>query len=88
MNNLLPGVPLIESPFFEKHVAELPEANKSIARDLYQRGYAIIRFPDEQFDVKAERISQTLSPRFEIEEWKKSKNTISAYRMHGATTRT
>ena len=73
MKNLLPGVPLIESPFFEQHVAELPEAYKSIARDLYARGYAIIRFPDEQFDVKAERIRQTLSPRFDVEEWKKSK---------------
>ncbi len=73
MKNLLPGVPLIESPFFEQHVAELPDAYVPIARSLHEWGYAIIRFPDEGFYEKASRIRHSLAPRFDIDEWKKSK---------------
>ncbi|QGM99195.1 phytanoyl-CoA dioxygenase family protein [Methylocystis parvus] len=65
---LLPGVPLIESPFFEHDLATLPAEIRSVARQLHDRGYAIIDFPDADFDRKAESIKARLAARFDWRE--------------------
>ena len=49
--NPLPGVPIVESPFFEVlsgNFAEDAEALR-IGRDLRRNGYAIFDFPDPDF---------------------------------------
>jgi hypothetical protein len=69
---ILPGVPLVESPFFEEIAAASgfdPETSR-IARDLNERGFAVFRFPDEQFDDRAARIKQNLASHFDFESWR------------------
>ena len=61
-HNSLPGIPLIESPFFEKffqNEAHPPELT-DLARRLRQNGFATLRFPDPEFDERAERIKRDL----------------------------
>lgn len=63
--DLLPGVPLVESPFFEQDVASLPPEIQPVARQLHDRGYAILDFPDADFDRRAEAIKARLARRFD-----------------------
>jgi hypothetical protein len=72
LRDILPGVPLVESPFFEEIAAASgfdPETSR-IARDLNERGFAVFRFPDEQFDDRAARIKQNLASHFDFESWR------------------
>lgn len=71
-NNPLPGVPDIESPFFEKVFAAkgLPDETMAVARQLHERGYAVIDFPDPDFEARAERIKAKLGEGFDFEHWK------------------
>ncbi|KAF2992250.1 phytanoyl-CoA dioxygenase family protein [Methylocystis sp. MJC1] len=62
--DLLPGVPLIESPFFSQDISSLPEAYQPIAQQLHDQGFAVIDFPDAQFDERAEAIKSRLAARF------------------------
>lgn len=67
LRKLLPGVPLVESPFFD---AILPTAGfdpetERVARDLHRDGFAVIRFQDEEFDQRAERIKEYLGRQFD-----------------------
>ena len=53
--NPLPGVPIVESPFFDvlsEQFAGDAEVLR-VARDLNRDGYAIIDFPDPGFDARA-----------------------------------
>ena len=59
-DNPLPGVPLIESPFFERLLPGLPEEIHDIAKQLHDKGYAVFDFPDSAFIERAERIKQDL----------------------------
>jgi hypothetical protein len=68
----LPGIPLVESPFFEEIAAECdfdPETAR-IAKELNEKGFAVLRFPDEKFDERAERIKQNLASRFDFDSWR------------------
>jgi ectoine hydroxylase-related dioxygenase (phytanoyl-CoA dioxygenase family) len=63
---LLPGVPVVASPFFEEIVAggyfdawEVP-----LARSLRELGYAVFDFPDAKLAERASRIRSTLEPLF------------------------
>jgi hypothetical protein len=71
-HNPLPGVPLIESPFFDAALAELDldEPTKAIAVQLHKQGWAVIDFPDPEFDVLAERIKRSLHSRFDWDSWR------------------
>ncbi|MGR8933793.1 MAG: phytanoyl-CoA dioxygenase family protein [Gammaproteobacteria bacterium] len=60
VHNPLPGIPLVESPLFEKLLSGLPEHVRDIAVQLHTNGYAVIDFPDDDFDNRAERIKQYL----------------------------
>ncbi|WP_374589708.1 phytanoyl-CoA dioxygenase family protein [Novosphingobium sp.] len=69
MNNLLPGIPLIESPLFPALVGELQldEEETRIANDLREQGYAVFDFRDPDLEARMERIKANLGPRYEID---------------------
>jgi Phytanoyl-CoA dioxygenase (PhyH) len=69
---ILPGVPLVESPFFDEIAAasDFDSETLRIARELNEKGFAVLRFPDEQFDDRATRIKQNLAPRFDFASWR------------------
>jgi hypothetical protein len=72
LKSLLPGVPLVESPFFDviaKESSPDPEALR-IAKSLNEDGIAIFRFPDDQFEERAERIKARLARRFDLPAWR------------------
>lgn len=62
-SNLLPGVPLVESPFFDQFFNEknTPPVLLDIARQLRQNGFAVIDFPDQDFDQIADTIKADLT---------------------------
>ena len=70
----LPGIPLIESPFFSREVEQkgLSNFERDVACALHDKGYAVIDFPDDDFDQRVDRILEALSPQFDIPEWRKS----------------
>ena len=66
MTNPLPGVPLVESPFFDRFFNEDTDPQTlEIARNLRKDGYAIFQFPDKQFDKRAQRIKKELKPLYD-----------------------
>lgn len=74
MKNLLPGVPHVESPFFKQLFSDpgLDAETRRIAHDLGTKGYAVLDFPDPEFDVKAEAIKAELAPHYDLEGWRSS----------------
>ena len=69
LQDVFPGVPLVESPLFRKFIDELAltPAERKVAIDLHDRGYAVIDFPDEQLDERIERIKRYLLPLFDAD---------------------
>jgi hypothetical protein len=69
---ILPGVPLVESPFFDEIAAAsgFDSETARIARELNEKGFAVLRFPDEEFDDRADRIKRNLAPRFDFASWR------------------
>lgn len=67
--NLLPGLPLIESPLFESIIQQmdLTEDEAPIARSLHEKVYAVINFPDAQIDDRIQRIKNNLAPMFPVD---------------------
>ena len=59
----LPGIPPIESPLFEQIFADGSRSPEvlDLARRLRRDGFAVLRFPDETFDERAERIKTRLA---------------------------
>lgn len=68
-SELLPGVPLVESPLFAASMAEAGLVGEEIevARSLHDRGYAVIDFPDPDIHRRIDRIKQRLSAHFGID---------------------
>ena len=64
---LLPGVPIVESPFFAEILASnyFLDWEKPIAADLYENGYALLDFPDPDIANRAKRIIDELAPHYE-----------------------
>lgn len=60
MMNLLPGVPRVESPLREDLFALADEETRRVARDLGENGFAVIEFPDPEFDRVAVSITGRL----------------------------
>ena len=83
---ILPGVPLVESPFFDEIAAEsgFDAETARIARDLNQNGFAILRFPDEQFEVRAEKIKQNLVSHFDFAAWRAEGWKLGGMRVQDA----
>lgn len=67
--NLLPGLPLIESPLFPMLKTEmgLTPDEERIANDLFERGYAIFDFPDSDIDERIARVKADLAPRYGVD---------------------
>lgn len=69
IRDLLPGVPLVESPLFFAMLDEVefsPEERR-VAVELHDRGYAIIDFPDDQLDIRSKRIKENLGRHFDVD---------------------
>lgn len=69
---MLPGVPLVESPFFDEIAATCafdPETAR-IAKDLNEKGFAILRFPDAGIDERAARIKRNLASNVDLDAWR------------------
>lgn len=71
--NTLPGVPLVESPFFNRHFNESVNSDiLDIATKLNKDGYVIIPFPDKQFSKKAERIKTDLKESYDWDAYREN----------------
>ncbi len=72
--NTLPGVPYIESPFFDKifNNETCSEELLTTAKQLRENGFAIISFPDKDFDQKAENIKSELKSHYDWKAYKKN----------------
>jgi hypothetical protein len=68
----LPGIPDVESPLFEKllRLKEISPETEDVARRLRRDGFAVISFPDPDFDEVATRIIRALHPLFDLEAWR------------------
>ena len=68
MTNPFPGVPLIESPLFPtlKTSQGLTAEEEGIGTSLYEKGYAVLDFPDADLDARIDRIKHSLGPRYGI----------------------
>ena len=68
---LFPGLPLIHQPHFEEswpfaeHSIEINELARSLNRD----GFAVIDFPETEFDGICDRLKQTLNPHYAWDKW-------------------
>ncbi|MCY4386899.1 MAG: phytanoyl-CoA dioxygenase family protein [Desulfurellaceae bacterium] len=64
---LLPGVPIVDSPFFEEILASsyFCDWERQTAASLYRKGYAVLDYPDPDISVQAQRIRDSLAPLFE-----------------------
>jgi ectoine hydroxylase-related dioxygenase (phytanoyl-CoA dioxygenase family) len=69
LNNLFPGLPLIESPLFSNQLETLglTEEEARIGFDLHERGYAVFEFPDDEIDARIERVKDSLAAQFGID---------------------
>lgn len=66
MTDILPGIPLIESPLFyaQKAAFGLTDEEERIATSLHEKGYAVFDFPDAELDARIERIKHSLAPHY------------------------
>jgi hypothetical protein len=64
-DNPLPGVPAVESPFSAQIFASADAETQRVARDLARDGFAVIEFPDADFDRIAEDIKANLKDRYD-----------------------
>jgi hypothetical protein len=69
VSNVLPGLPLIESPLFFKNLKDLGLSllEKQIATSLYEKGYAVFDFPDADLSSRIDRIKDNLGPQYGID---------------------
>lgn len=71
MRSLLPGIPLVESPFFQEiaKASSFDSETLRVAKALNEDGFAVFRFPDDKFEERAARIKARLAPRFDFSCW-------------------
>lgn len=67
--NPLPGVPAIESPFFNAIFADADDVTQQVAQQMHARGFAVIEFPDPDFATLADNIRTRLEPHFDAAAW-------------------
>jgi hypothetical protein len=69
--NPLPGVPAVESPFFKQIFADpgIDAATLDVARQLHDKGFAVIDFPDDDFDQIADNIKAKLHEKYDWQYW-------------------
>jgi hypothetical protein len=66
LRSIFPGIPHVESPLFERLLGQLDLTVEEarVARDLHERGYAVIDFPDDHIEERIARVQDYLAPRF------------------------
>ncbi|WP_420030930.1 phytanoyl-CoA dioxygenase family protein [Sphingomonas flavescens] len=66
LRSIFPGIPYVESPLFERLLGQLDLTVEEarVARDLHERGYAVIDFPDDHIEERIARVQDYLAPRF------------------------
>jgi hypothetical protein len=69
--NPLPGVPNVESPFFEAIFADADPVLRDLALQLSVNGFAVMDFPDANFEAKAEAIKTNLNTHFSAQDWER-----------------
>jgi Phytanoyl-CoA dioxygenase (PhyH) len=70
---VLSGVPIIESPFFEQEIDRFDGKVRRIARDLHEKGYSVLDFPEHGFEQLAESIKQDLTDRMDLAGWREGR---------------
>ena len=84
-NNPLPGYPLIDSPFFDDFAENLYDGETlSIARNLHENGFAVIEFPDPDFDRISQGIMKDLHDNYDWEKWRRGE--VDSLRIQDAWT--
>ncbi|MBD8564051.1 phytanoyl-CoA dioxygenase family protein [Oxalobacteraceae sp. CFBP 8763] len=69
--NSLSGVPSVENPLFARIFDEsIDPKTRRIAFELATKGYAVLDFPDPDFDSMAESIKQKLHPHYDLKGWR------------------
>lgn len=66
--NCLPGVPSVESPFFNE-LFDKADPRHEIAASLSKDGFVVIDFPEPQIDEMIERIQLELRPMYNWADW-------------------
>lgn len=86
IENSLPGVPDVESPFFERlfRAKDLSPDTLQVARKLHDDGFAVIDFPDPEFDQVASEIIRKLHTRYDWQAWREGK--VEGLRVQDAWT--
>lgn len=81
---LLPGVPLVESPFFDRIFTDdaFDAETLRLAREFRQNGYAVLDFPDADFMARAACIRERLDPQYDWAGWRAG--TKSSLRLQDA----
>jgi hypothetical protein len=80
--NVLPGVPKIESPLFDRLFEDADPETLRIARALHEDGFALIDFPEPDFPALADAIIARLGPQMPLEAWRAG--SASGPRTEGA----
>lgn len=80
--NTLPGVPSVESPFFDRLFADADPETRRVAEDLRRDGLAVIDFPEPQFAELADAIIAELGPRMPLDGFRAGQT--SGPRIEGA----
>lgn len=68
--NPLPGVPVVESPFYERLSAGWDATTRAVGDALRRDGYAVIEFPEPDLDSLIENVVTELSPRYDWRRWR------------------
>jgi hypothetical protein len=87
--NPLPGVPAVESPFFDHIFADpgMDAETRRIANDLRENGYAVLDFPDPDFAIVAAGIKSNLERHYDWKRWREVEfNQGIGMRIHDAFT--
>lgn len=73
--NVLPGVPDVESPLFESIFKRknVSAETLEVARTLRRDGFAVIDFPDPNFNRLADRIIRALNDSYDWKAWREGK---------------
>jgi hypothetical protein len=66
----LPGVPWIESPFFDGFFEDADASMARVARELWRDGYSVIDFPEPEFAPISADIKVSLQSQFDWEKWR------------------
>jgi hypothetical protein len=79
----LPGVPLIESPFFKEFAKDVfDEETLAIAKELNNKGYVKIKLNDDEIDSLIDGIKNDFEGKYDWNAWKN--NSLDSLRIQDA----